>query len=104
MNKPYEVRPNTGSVFKNENKSEPRTVKSSSGDTYTIEDADYKGSGLIGDTEYWIDARLKTAKSGKKYLALKFNPKQVQAKKAAPAGGLTEDNWSNADLNDPLGF
>jgi hypothetical protein len=104
VNKPYEVRPNTGSLFKNEDKGEPRTVTSSTGDSYVIEDADYKGSGMIGDTEYWIDARLKTAKSGKKYLALKFNPKKVQQKAAAPAKGLTEDNWATADLNDPLGF
>ena len=103
MNKPYEQRPNSASLFKNEEKKPPREMKSSSGDTWMLEDADYKGSGKVGDIEYWVDATIKTSKAGKKYLALKFNPKQARVP-AKPAGGLSEDNWATADLNDPLGF
>ena len=105
MNK-FEQRPNTASLFKNEEKKPPREMKSSTGDTWMLEDADYKGSGKVGDIEYWVDATIKTSKSGKKYLALKFNPKQarVPPKNTMPAGTLTEDNWAKADLDDPLGF
>jgi hypothetical protein len=100
MNMRYQPRPNTGSLFTNDEKGEPRTITTKSGESYTIPDPDYTGSGIIGDSAYWINATIKTSKSGKTYLALKFNPKP--APKPAPKQQVTEDNWGTADLNDEL--
>lgn len=61
----YEVRPNTGSLFKNDKKE---------ADTHP----DYKGSGLIeGVGEVWLDAWINTSNSGTKYMSLKFKPKNA---------------------------
>lgn len=70
----YEVKPNTGSLFKNERKE-------------TDSHPDYKGSGLIeGMGECWLDAWINTAKDGSKYMSLKFKPKE--ARQYAPSQGF----------------
>lgn len=67
----YEVKPNTGSLFKNDNKA-------------TDSHPDYKGSGLIeGVGDVWLDAWINTAKDGTKYMSLKFKPKQVGIEQGA---------------------
>jgi hypothetical protein len=37
-------------------------------------------------------------------ISVQLKEGQQRPQKPAPAAGLTEDNWSKADLNDPLGF
>jgi uncharacterized protein (DUF736 family) len=60
----YEMKPNTGSLFKNDRKE---------ADSHP----DYKGSALIdGLGECWLDAWINTAKDGSKYMSLKLKPKQ----------------------------
>jgi hypothetical protein len=58
----YEVKPNTGSLFKNEKRE---------ADTH----AHAKGSALIDGVEYWVDAWTNTSANGTKYQSLKFKPK-----------------------------
>jgi uncharacterized protein (DUF736 family) len=62
----YEMKPNTGSLFKNDKKE---------ADTHP----DYKGSALIdGLGECWLDAWINTAKDGSKYMSLKMKPKEAR--------------------------
>jgi uncharacterized protein (DUF736 family) len=84
----YEVKPNTGSLFKNERKE---------AETH----ADYRGSGLIDGVEYWFDAWINTSKDGQKYMSLKFKPKnadqsgsyarQEPARSPRPASAFDDD-------------
>lgn len=55
-----------GALFKNDEKQD--------GDT----SADYKGSATIGGIDYFMDAWINTAQSGRKYLSVKFKAKQKQ--------------------------
>lgn len=65
----YEQKPNSGSLFREENKKS---------DTH----ADYSGSALIDGVEYWVSGWVNEvksgAKAGKKYLSIKFKPKEQQ--------------------------
>jgi uncharacterized protein (DUF736 family) len=75
----YEVKPNTGSLFKNDKKET---------DTHP----DYKGSGLVdGLGEVWLDAWINVAKDGSKYMSLKFKPKE-----ARPAPQSTYEGYAPA--------
>ncbi len=90
----YEQKPNTGSLFKNERKTQ---------DTH----ADYNGSQLIccpkceKVSAYYQDAWINTDKNGKKYMSQKLKPKEGQPS-AVPAkrkvGGM-----SDAALDDDMG-
>lgn len=60
--KPYEQKDGQGSLFKNEERQ---------AETH----ADYRGSIRINGQDYWLDAWLKTAKSGKRYMSLSAKPK-----------------------------
>jgi uncharacterized protein (DUF736 family) len=63
----YEMKPNTGSLFKNDRKE---------ADSHP----DYKGTALIdGLGECWLDAWINTAKDGSKYMSLKLKPKQASS-------------------------
>jgi hypothetical protein len=55
---------NNGSLFKNERKEKPTH-------------ADYQGTINVAGTEYWISGWLKEASTGKKYMSLAVNPKEV---------------------------
>ena len=70
----YEQRDNSGSLFKNDKKE-------------TDNHPDYKGSGMVGGTEVWLDAWVKVAATGTKYMSVSFKPKEQQAAKptARPA-------------------
>ena len=95
MNKKYEQKPNTATLFENEDKREPQTMKNPDGTEWLRVDADYKGSGLIGGVAYWVDLHQKQSKAGKTYYALKFKPKGAPpAVKKAANSGLTEENWA----------
>lgn len=59
----YEAKPNTGSLFKNDNRTQ---------DTH----AHARGSAIIDGIEYYIDAWTNIDKSGNRYQSLKFKPKQ----------------------------
>lgn len=67
---------------------------------------DFTGDLNVGGVEYKLSAWKKASKSGNNFLSISVQLKEGQKAppKPAPAGGLTEDNWANADLNDPLGF
>jgi hypothetical protein len=57
----YEQRDNSGSLFKNDKKTEDKHP-------------DYKGEALINGTSMWISAWIKEGKTGK-FMSLSFNPK-----------------------------
>ena len=62
----FEAKPNTGSLFKNERKEK---------ETHP----DYKGSCLVGGSEMWMSAWLKTGANGTKFMSFSFQPKDQQA-------------------------
>ncbi len=80
----YEMRPDTGSLFKNEHREK---------DTH----AHAKGTALVGGVEYWVDAWTNTANDGSKYQSLKFKPKDAARAKTPQARAA-------ADLNDDVPF
>jgi uncharacterized protein (DUF736 family) len=67
---------------------------------------DFTGDLNVGGVEYKLSAWKKSSKAGNNFLSISVQPKngQPMQPKTAPDKGLTEDNWANADLNDPLGF
>ncbi len=67
---------------------------------------DFTGDLNVGGTEYKLSAWKKASKAGNNFLSISVQLKEGQQmpQKAPAAGRLTEDNWSKADLNDPLGF
>ena len=73
----YVLKDGQGSLFKNKEKQEEMH-------------ADYTGSVLVGGVAYWLNAWLKTAKSGEKYMSLSAKPKQAKAA-ARPAPAKTAD-------------
>jgi len=54
----------SGALFKNDKKE-------------TEKHPDYKGSCEIEGTEYWVSSWLNESKNGRKYLSLKFSPKDA---------------------------
>jgi uncharacterized protein (DUF736 family) len=58
----YEQKDLEGALFRNEDKSKPS-------------DPDYKGTCKVDDQEYWMNAWINEARSGKKYMKVKFNLK-----------------------------
>jgi len=60
----FEQKDFEGVLFKNEDRN---------GDT----DRHYSGNALIKGEDYWLSAWINTARSGKKYMKLKFEPKVV---------------------------
>jgi hypothetical protein len=74
----YETKPNTGSLFKNE------------GERKRENGPDYSGTCLVDGTEYFMDAWLKSAESGRKWMSFSFKPKQKQSA-PAPRAPKRED-------------
>jgi uncharacterized protein (DUF736 family) len=66
----FEQKDMSGSLFKNENKASDRHP-------------DYSGTATIDGVEMFMDAWIKTADTGRKWMSFSFKPKQKQA--AAPA-------------------
>jgi len=63
----YEIKPNTGSVFRNKEKKS---------DTH----ADYTGRAMIDGVEYYANAWINTSqKTGEKYMSIKYKPVQEVA-------------------------
>lgn len=86
----YEMRPNTGSLFRNDKKES---------DTH----ADYKGSAQIAGTDMWVDAWINESSSGVKYMSLKFKVKD-QTFSATPPKGTATEPMTAADLDDDVPF
>lgn len=87
----YEMKPNSGSLFKNDKKE-------------TESHPDYKGSALIdGLGECWLDAWINTSNSGAKYMSLKIKPKNAdqtgsaarQEPQRQPASAFDRDDGSD---------
>ena len=57
-------------------------------------DPDYKGSATIEGTEYWLSAWIDVAKDGRKYMSLRFNPKEAKA--AKPARPTNDDEFGDS--------
>jgi hypothetical protein len=92
----YEMKPNTGSLFKNDRKET---------DTHP----DYKGSALLEWrlSECWLDAWINTAKDGSKYMSLKLKPKNAASngQRADPAtSGFPTSDAYPVDLDDSIPF
>lgn len=87
----YEIKDNTGSLFKNDRKAS---------DTHP----DYNGSAKIAGVEYWISAWLKEGKDGgKKFFSFSFKPKESQkADMAAQADRNFDQSRSVADTDFPF--
>lgn len=81
----YEQRDNSGSLFKNERKEK---------ETH----ADYRGECLIDGVAYYMDAWLKTAESGRKWMSFSFKPKGNPATKPAPTKGRTAFDDMDSDV------
>jgi hypothetical protein len=67
---------NRGALFKNDDKQEPGH-------------SDYNGSINVDGVEYWLNAWIKEAKSGKKFMSLSVKPKlskSMMAPKPEPKG------------------
>lgn len=79
----YEQRDNSGSLFKNEKKEK---------DTHP----DYRGECLIDGVAMYMDAWLKTAESGRKWMSFSFKPKQEpKARDDAARARKTRDDDSD---------
>lgn len=90
----YEIKPNSGSLFRNENRRPDKTRDDGS----VVKDAEYAGSAVIDGVEYFVDAWVNEAKTGKKYFGLRFKPKQP---KAAPAPTKAADKpFVDDDISD----
>lgn len=92
----YEMKPNTGSLFKNDRKES---------DSHP----DYKGSALVdGVGECWLDAWINKAKDGTKYMSLKLKPKNADHRgsyaRQEPALQPASKFESAADLDDDVPF
>ena len=64
---------NRGALFKNEDKQEPTH-------------ADYNGSIVVDGVEFWLNAWIKEAKSGGKFMSLSVKPKAKPEPKDEPKG------------------
>ena len=87
----YEQKPNSLSLFKNDRKD-------------TEQHPDYKGSGLVGDVEYWVSGwinEIRTGeKAGQKYMSLKLDAKEQQPVKDIPFGSEPPPPNGNEQIDD----
>jgi hypothetical protein len=89
---PYEQKPNTGSLFKNDRKE---------ADSHP----DYKGSALIdGLGDCWLDAWINTTNDGRKYMSLKIKPKDARSGSYGDHRTSSVTVPAPADLDDEVPF
>jgi hypothetical protein len=62
---PYEQRDNSGTLFVNDKKTDPKSSL-----------PDRKGDGVINGQKVWISGWLKDGKNGTQFLSLSFTPKE----------------------------
>ena len=84
----YEIRPNSGSLFKNEKQKENHP--------------DYKGSAMINGVEMWMSAWLKTGGNGTKFMSFSFQPKEQQ--QAQPAARAKPAPAAAPEFDDDMPF
>jgi hypothetical protein len=78
-NMAFQLKPNRGSLFKNDEKSKQ-------------EDRDYAGSINVEGREYWLSGWVSETKKGGKYLSLAVKPKDEQSsEKAKPKASAREE-------------
>ena len=84
----FERKNNSGSLFKNEDKTQ---------DTH----ADYRGEAKVEGVDFWINAWINTSKNGKRYMSITFKLKEAKAAKPAlkVVGGS-----ESSDPNDEIPF
>lgn len=88
----YEVRDNSGSLFKNDRKEQDNHP-------------DYQGSAKIQGREYYISAWLKESKGGKKYFSFSFKPKLASDRGSPPTGGRNDPRPpADDDFDDDIPF
>jgi hypothetical protein len=85
----YEMKPDTGSLFKNDRRES---------DSH----ANAKGSALIDGVEYWVDAWTNESANGVKYQSLKFKRKDAAGSGAAAA--RSQPAAFDTDLDDDVPF
>lgn len=91
----YEQRENSGSLFKNDKKTEEKHPNA-------------RGSALVGGVEYWVSAWTKKDRNGNPWQSLSFQKKDEQAEpkkdeKKAPASSGKRDGGA-AEMDDDLPF
>lgn len=84
----FQIKPNTGSLFKNDRKDKDTSP-------------DYKGTVNIDGREMYIRAWLKTSKKGIKFMSLSFTPKQAQGQGRQPE---RQNNWHAQASEDEVPF
>lgn len=84
----YQQKDNTGSLFKNE------------GERKRENGPGYSGTALIDGTEYFMDAWLKSAESGRKWMSFSFKPKQKQAASKPQAPQRTHGQMKRGSMDD----
>lgn len=89
----YATKPNTGSLFKNDDKQ-------------TETQADYKGSINVDGVEFFLDAWLNVAASGRKYMSVKVKRKDKQPEAAPPPARPAQRQAPKAaeDFSDSIPF
>ncbi len=80
----FEKRDNSGSLFKNETKTNEKGP-------------DYSGSCTIDGVEFFMDSWLRTAETGRKWMSFSFKQKTKQSAAPAPA----QQRRSNRDDDTP---
>ncbi len=81
----YQQRDNAGSLFKNTEKESDKHP-------------DYNGSANVDGVEYFMDAWINEAESGRKYMSFRFKKKEKQG--SAPAKGASRSR----DMDDDISF
>lgn len=75
----YELKPNTGSLFKNDEKESENHP-------------DYKGQALINGVPMWISAWIKETKEGKKFFSFSFREKTAKPQPVKESGPFKPDS------------
>ena len=75
----YEMRPNTGSLFKNKRKEQPNHP-------------DYAGTVLVGGVEYFLNGWLKQTQAGEKFFSLSLREKNPPAEASRPVQQQVDDS------------
>ena len=85
----YETKPNTGALFRNDKEGNDKRP-------------DYRGDCVVEGVAYKISAWINEAKSGAKYMSLKFEPKDAAAEAPKPQGAAPRK--ATPDLSDDIPF